>query len=57
LDSALNKAEFATVPDRLIKFGARVIELIARVRMQLPSACPKVALFPRSALGLMPAGS
>ena len=45
--------EFAT---RLIKIGARVIEHIARIRVQLPTSCPEGALFRAVALGLMPSG-
>jgi hypothetical protein len=36
--------------------GARVIEHIARIRMQLPTSCPEGALFQAVALGLMPSG-
>jgi hypothetical protein len=52
----LATAEFATIRDRLIKIGARVIEHIARIRIQLPTSCPQGALFRTVALGLMPAG-
>ena len=38
--SPLATAEFATLRDRLIKIGARVIEHIARIRIQLPTSCP-----------------
>jgi hypothetical protein len=44
------------VRERLIKIGARVIEHIARIRVQLPTSCPEGALFQAVALGLMPAG-
>jgi len=37
-------------------FGARVIEHIARIRVQLPTSCPEGALFRTVALGLMPSG-
>jgi len=50
----LAKAEFATIRERLIKVGARVIEHIARIRIQLPTSCPERALFRAVALGLMP---
>ena len=50
----LAKAEFATVRERLIKIGARVIEHIARIRIQLPTSYPEGALFRTVALGLMP---
>ena len=49
--------EFATLRDRLIKVGARVIEHIARIRVQLPTSCPEGALFRAVALGLKPSGS
>jgi hypothetical protein len=50
----LAKAEFTTIRERLIKIGARVIEHIARVRIQLPTSCPEGALFRAVAFGLMP---
>jgi hypothetical protein len=49
-------AEFATIRERLIKVGARVIEHIARIRIQPPTSCPEGALFRAVALGLMPSG-
>ena len=52
----LATAEFATLRERLIKIGARVIEHIARIRIQLPTSCPQGALFRAVALGLMPSG-
>jgi hypothetical protein len=52
----LATAEFATIRDRLIKIGARVIEFIARIRIQPPTSCPQGALFRAIALGLMPSG-
>jgi hypothetical protein len=54
--SPLASAEFATIRERLIKIGARVIEHIARIRIQLPTSCPEGGLFRAVALGLMPAG-
>jgi hypothetical protein len=54
--SPLARAEFATIRDRLIKIGARVIEHIARIRIQLPTSCPERAPFRAVALALMPAG-
>jgi hypothetical protein len=51
--SPLAKCEFATIRERLIKIGARVIEHIARIRIQLPTSCPEGALFRAVALGLM----
>ena len=53
--SPLAKAEFATIRERLIKIGARVIEHIARIRIHLPTSCPERSLFREIALGLMPA--
>ena len=50
----LAKAEFATIRERLIKIGARVIEHLARIRVQLPTSCPEGALFRAVALGIMP---
>jgi len=52
----LASAEFATIRERLIKIGARVIEHIARIRIQLPTSCPEGPLFRTVALGLMPSG-
>src|SRR3984893_9965362 len=52
----LAKGEFATIRERLIKIGARVIEHIARIRVQLPTSCPEGALFRTVALRLMPSG-
>jgi hypothetical protein len=54
--SPLATAEFATIRERLIKIGARVIEHIARIRIQLPTSCPQAVLFRAVALGLMPSG-
>ena len=54
--SPLASAEFATIRERLIKIGARVIEHIARIRIQLPTSCPERALFRAVALSLMPSG-
>jgi hypothetical protein len=54
--SPLATAEFATIRERLIKIGARVIEHIARIRIQLPTSCPEGALFRAISLGLMPSG-
>jgi Transposase DDE domain group 1 len=48
--------EFATIRTRLIKIGARVIEHIARIRVQLPTSCPEGALFRVVALGIMRSG-
>jgi hypothetical protein len=52
----LAKAEFNTLRERLIKIGARVIEHLARIRIQLPTSCPEGELFRTIALGLAPSG-
>jgi len=54
--SPLAGCEFTTIRDRLIKIGARVIEYIARIRVQLPTSCLEGALFRTVALGLMRSG-
>src|SRR5882757_7536600 len=54
--SPLASCEFATIRERLIKIGARVIEHIARIRVQLPTSCLEGALFRTVALRLMPSG-
>ena len=38
-------AEFATIRQKLLKIGARVIEKAARIRIHFASACPDAALF------------
>src|SRR5258705_4728734 len=52
----LARCEVATLRERLIKIGARVIEHLARIRIQLPTSCPEGALFRTVALRLMPSG-
>jgi hypothetical protein len=54
--SPFAKCEFATIRERLIKIGARVIEHVARIRVQLPTGCPYATLFRSVARGLMPSG-
>jgi Transposase DDE domain group 1 len=54
--SPLARAEFATIRERLIKIGARVIEYIARIRINLPTSYPEQALCRTVALSLMPSG-
>jgi Transposase DDE domain group 1 len=54
--NSLAGGEFATIRERLIKIGARVIEHIARIRIQLPTSCPERALFRTVALRLLPSG-
>ena len=41
----LHWAEFATLRQKLLKIGARVVEKAARVRIHFASACPSAALF------------
>src|SRR5262249_23768716 len=50
----LSRAEFATIRDRLIKAGARIIEHAARIRIQLPTSFPEARLFRAVALRLAP---
>ena len=38
-------SEFATLRQKLLKVGARVIEKAARIRIHFASACPDAALF------------
>jgi hypothetical protein len=52
----LATCEFATLRERLIKIGARVIEHIARSRVQLPTSFSEGALFRTVALGLLLSG-
>jgi Transposase DDE domain group 1 len=52
----LASSEFATIRERLIKIGARVIEHIARIRVHLPTSCPEAALFRTVAIGLLRSG-
>jgi hypothetical protein len=53
---ALATAEFATVRLRLLKLGARVIEMASRVRLAFAAACPDATLIRHIAAALMPAG-
>ena len=41
----LHWAEFATLRQKLLKIGARVVEKAARVRIHFASACPDADLF------------
>jgi len=43
--SPLAWSEFATLRQRLLKIGARVVEKAARIRIHFASACPNAALF------------
>jgi hypothetical protein len=54
--SPLANADFTTIRDRLFKIGARVIEHVARIRIQLPTSCRDGAVFRLVALGLAPSG-
>jgi len=49
----LANAEFATIRERFIKIGARVVEHIARIRIHLPESCPERALFRGVAFNLL----
>jgi hypothetical protein len=53
---ALATAEFTTIRVRLLKLGARVIEMASRVRLAFAAACPDATLIRHIAAGLMPAG-
>jgi hypothetical protein len=52
----LANCEFAALRERLIKIGARVVEHVARIPVQLPTSCPEGALFRAVALGLLLSG-
>ena len=49
-------AQFDTLRLRLLKLGARVIEMATRVKVILPAACPDQAIFAHLAGALMPSG-
>jgi hypothetical protein len=53
--SPLARCEFATLRQRLIKIGARVIEHAARIRVHLPTSCPERNVFAQLAAGLVSA--
>ena len=53
---ALATAEFTTIRLRLLKLGARVIEMASRVRLAFAAACPDAPLIRHIAAALMPAG-
>jgi hypothetical protein len=53
---ALATAEFNTIRLRLLKLGARVVEMTCRIRLAFAAACPDAALIRHIAAGLMPAG-
>jgi hypothetical protein len=50
----LAKVGFKTLREHLIKVGARVIEHIARIRIQLPTSFPEGELFRTIALAVAP---
>lgn len=50
----LKKAEFATVQNRLIKLGARIIATATRIRVAFASACPDKALIAALSIALKP---
>jgi hypothetical protein len=53
---ALATAEFTTIRLRLLKLGARIIEMASRVRLAFAVACPDATLIRHIAAALMPAG-
>jgi Transposase DDE domain group 1 len=53
---ALATAEFTTIRLRLLKLGARVIEMASRVRLAFAAACPDASLIRHIAAALMPTG-
>jgi Transposase DDE domain group 1 len=53
---ALATAEFTTIRLRLLKLGARVIEMASRIRLAFAAACPEAPLIRHIAAALMPAG-
>jgi len=53
---ALANAEFNTIRLRLLKLGARVIELASRVRLAFAAACPDATVIRHIAAALMPTG-
>ncbi|MBG0792638.1 transposase [Methylocystis sp. H62] len=48
--------KFATLREKLLKIGARIVETASRIRLALASACPQAELFRRLAGALQPAG-
>src|SRR5436190_14928161 len=53
---ALATAEFNTIRLRLLKVGARVVEMTSRVRLAFAAACPDATLIRHIAAALMPTG-
>jgi Transposase DDE domain group 1 len=54
--NALATAELATIRLRLLKLGARVIEMASRVRLAFAAACPEATLIRHVAAALVPTG-
>lgn len=52
----LAAAEFNTIRLRLLKLGARVVEMASRVRLAFAAACPDATLIRHITAALMPAG-
>ena len=53
---ALATAEFNTIRLRLLKLGARVVEMTSRVRLAFAAACSDATLIRHIAAALMPTG-
>ena len=53
---ALATAEFNTIRWRLLKLGARVVEMTSRVRLAFAAVCPDATLIRHIAAALMPTG-
>jgi len=53
---ALATAEFNTIRLRLLKLGARVIEMASRVRLAFSATCPDATLIRHIVAALMPTG-
>ena len=49
-------AEFATLREKLLKIGARIVETASRIKLALATACPQAGLFRGLAGALQPAG-
>jgi len=49
-------AEFATLREKLLKIGARIVETASRIKLALATACPQAGLFRNLAGALQPAG-
>jgi hypothetical protein len=53
---ALATAEFKTIRLRILKLGARVVEMASRIRLAFAAACPDATLIRHIAAALMPTG-